>query len=225
MRENNAHKNLQSQTRMKPIYLGRNLATGQLKIALADTYLRNVVATLWITANQKNASFGNLTDMKRSIKHLLDEADTLARSDKYSDAMRLIDKLAEDNPEEAWIWRTRSYVSSRQGKIETAIDDISQAIAKCNTEPDFFYTRGILFFEQKQFREAVADFSQVIALCDLHGSDYYREGAFFFRADAYTRLKQYRDAESDCRHIRKNMQTWTDGFRTRADILAECRGS
>lgn len=94
----------------------------------------------------------------------------------------------------------------------------------CELEPDYYYTRGILFFKISRYTEAVRDFTEVLRLCDFHNSNYYREGAHFFRADAYVRLKQYDEARADCAHVRDDFQTWTDSLRTKECILNECKG-
>ena len=163
--------------------------------------------------------------MEPILRSKLNAIDDLARKEAYDEALRRVDQLIAESPEEPWTWRTRAYVNSRQGNADAAIADVSQAIARGEKEPDFVYTRGIFFFQVGRYREAVSDFTKVIELSDLHGSDYYREGAYFFRADSYVRLKEFAKAKDDCLHVRDEMSTWTDRLRTKAEILADCPAS
>ena len=160
--------------------------------------------------------------MNAPLRNQLSEIDDLTRADNCDEALRRLDLLAESHPGEAWIWRSRSYANSRRGEIQSALKDLAKAIEKCDQEPDFFYTRGILLFQEGRFREAVPDFTRVIELCALLGSNYYREGAYLFRADAHLRLRAYDKARADCRHVSDAMRTWTDRLRTKSEILAEC---
>jgi tetratricopeptide (TPR) repeat protein len=160
--------------------------------------------------------------MTTNVKQQLQEIDGLVKKESYGEASLLIEQLLELHPHEGWIWRKRAYINSHQGNLEAAIKDLSKAISICQIEPDFFYTRGILFFQDGRFRDAVADFTRVIELCDLLDSNYYREGAYFFRADSYVRLKEFKKARADCTRIRDGMSTWTDQLRSKAEILSEC---
>src|SRR6267143_1063798 len=121
------------------------------------------------------------------------------------------------------VGRKSACVNSHRAHNEAAITDVSKAIAICDKEPDYFYTRGILFFGEGNYRDAVADFTKVIELCDYHKSDYYREEAYFFRADAHVRLKEFERAKADCHYVRDGIRTWTDRLRTKTEILAECQ--
>jgi tetratricopeptide (TPR) repeat protein len=149
----------------------------------------------------------------------------LARAENYEAALRRIDQLAAEWPNEPKIWAERAFVNERQGDREAALCDLARTIALCNDEPHHFYIRGILLFQLGRYDEAICDFTKVLELCDYHKSNYYRSPAHFFRADAYLRLKQYKKAKADCEHVRDDMCTWTDRLRTKADILAECGGS
>lgn len=163
--------------------------------------------------------------MKTNLKSKLQAISELARKENYVEAIRRVDQLIREYPDEPWTWRTRAYVNSRQGNEDEAISDLSNAIERSDNEPDFYYSRGIILFEEGRHREAVSDFTKVIELSDLHGSDYYREGAYFFRADSYVRLKEFARAKDDCLHVRDDMRTWTDRLRTKAEILADCPAS
>ena len=163
--------------------------------------------------------------MNANLKSKLQAISELARKEDYLEAIRRVDQLIMEYPAEPWTWKTRAYVNSRQGNENAAIADLTNAIERSDNEPDFVYTRGILFFQVGRYREAVSDFTKVIELSDLHGSDYYREGAYFFRADSYVRLKEFARAKDDCLHVRDDMRTWTDRLRTKAEILADCPAS
>jgi tetratricopeptide (TPR) repeat protein len=149
-------------------------------------------------------------------------AKDLASSGSYAEAMEILDKLVAEQPEEAKAWAARAHVSGRERKLEAAIRDWSEAIRFMDKEPHYFYMRGIDLLSAAKYAEALADFSTVIELCDYHRSDYYREPAHFFRAETYLRLKDFARARADCEHVSDEMQTWVNGHRCKADILAEC---
>jgi tetratricopeptide (TPR) repeat protein len=152
----------------------------------------------------------------------LKKVETMARTDRYEDALRRLDKLAVAFPVEVEIWATRAYVNGRQGERAAAIADWTKAIGLCDKEPHYFYMRGSNYFRLGQFRKAVSDFTKVIELCDFYNSDYYREPAYFFRADAHVRLKEFEKAKADCMHLRDELPKWTDKLRTKAEIITEC---
>jgi tetratricopeptide (TPR) repeat protein len=160
--------------------------------------------------------------MSGYLKAELAQIDELVRAEKYSIALDRVEELTAQHPQEASIWRTRAYVNAHQGNTEDAIEDVSKAIEICDEEPDFYYTRGILFFRTARYQQAISDFTAVIKLCDCHGSDYYREGAHFFRADAYLRLNEFTKAREDCGYVRDGFQTWTDSLVSKDAILEKC---
>ena len=161
--------------------------------------------------------------MNKVVEVALDEVKTLALAEKYEEAIRRVDELVINYPNNPLIWRKRAYVNSLLGHIEAAIADVSRAISMCDIEPDFFFTRGTLFFGKKSYKDAVSDFTKVIWLCDYHKSDYYRGMAYFYRADAYFRLKEFENAKADCQHLEDGMRGWTDMVRTKEDILTDCQ--
>lgn len=163
--------------------------------------------------------------MGTNLAEALANIDELARLEKYQQALEQLGALAKQYPGNAWIWRSRAYIASRQGNTSVAISEISFAIELQDTEPDFYYTRGILQFQNGAFKACISDFTNVLKLCDVHSSNYYREGAFFFRADAYSRLGEFDKARADCLFVKDGMQTWTDGLRSKDDILKECSQS
>lgn len=151
----------------------------------------------------------------------LERASDMARAGNYEEAFLLLDMLVRGNAQHADTWAVRAFVNAHQGNRAAAIVDWSKAIALYE-EPHYFYMRGTNLFQLGEFREAIADFTRVIQLCDVYKSDYYRGPAYFFRADAHLRLMEFDEAESDCTHVRDDMQTWTDRLRTKAEILAGC---
>jgi tetratricopeptide (TPR) repeat protein len=163
--------------------------------------------------------------MNANLKSKLQAISELARKEDYLEAIRRVDQLIMEYPAEPWTWKTRAYVNSRQGNENAAIADLTNAIERSDKEPDFYYSRGVIMFQEGRYREAVEDFTRVIYLSDLHEFLYYREEAYFFRADSYVRLKEFARAKDDCLHVRDGMRTWTDGLRTKADILADCAAS
>lgn len=151
----------------------------------------------------------------------LEQVTDMARAGNYVEAFLLVDMLVRRDAQNADTWAARAFVNAHQGNRAAAIVDWSKAIG-LREEPHYFYMRGTNLFQLGEFREAIANFTRVIQLCDAYKSDYYRGPAYFFRADAHLRLMEFDEAESDCMHVRDDMQTWTDRVRTKAAILSEC---
>lgn len=147
----------------------------------------------------------------------------LVGAGKHDEALVLIDNLMTESPENPWLWRYRSYVNSMRVRDEDALLEINRAIELASEEPDFFFTRGRIFFLAGEFKEAVADFTTVVQLGDAYGNDYYLEAAYMHRADAYLRRGEFEKAKLDCEHVRDQIRLWTDRLRTKADILEECQ--
>jgi tetratricopeptide (TPR) repeat protein len=167
-----------------------------------------------------------MTPVPQELKSYLTKIEALASDAKYDEALTQLDKLIEAYPREPRVLASRAFVFSHQGSRGKAVLDWSQAISLSKTEPHYYYMRGIELFALKKYEDAVLDFSKVIELCDFHSSDYYRLGALFFRADAQVHLGNFALAKHDCMLIPDKMRTWTDGIRTKEDILDECkRGS
>ena len=85
--------------------------------------------------------------MNGHLKTELQKVDDLVAAEQYEVALMRLAELATQYPNEPSIWRTRGYMNSHQGKTEAAIADVSKAIEMCDIEPDYYYTRGILFFK------------------------------------------------------------------------------
>jgi tetratricopeptide (TPR) repeat protein len=163
-----------------------------------------------------------MEENEQSLVRELELIKRFARQDNYAEAIQRLDETEEAFPNEVRVLITRAYVNGRKGAREEAVANWTKAIALCDKEPHYFYSRGIEFFRLGRFRDAIADFTRVIELCDFYRSDYYRADAYFFRADAHLRLGEIEQVKSDCAYLRDDMQTWTDRIRTKAEILAEC---
>ena len=159
------------------------------------------------------------------LQGIIEAIKQLIQIHEYDDALRKINILVNDYPNEPEIWMMRAAIRSIQGGKEDAINNYSKAVRIIIDEPHPYYMRGIVYFQLERYWEAASDFTKVIELCDYHKSDYYREGAYFFRADTYIRLKEYDKAKADCDHISDGMVTWTDQLKSKSDLLAACQNS
>ena len=163
--------------------------------------------------------------MSRASKQQLEEARRLAQGSDYVAAIKQLDELAVDYPNDPWIFSTRAYVNARQGDYQAAIEDMSFAISKRHDEPHFHYRLGQYQFRIGDRHSAIKSFTNTIALCDKFDCDYYRGPAYFFRAETYLMMGQPGRALADCAKIPDGMKTWTNRVRTKADILAEARSA
>lgn len=160
--------------------------------------------------------------MDDRISNRLARIKDLAKREEYARAIGLLDEIGLEYQEEPKIWETRGFVLSRAGDGEAAIAAYSKALSMSAQEPHPFYMRGIVYFEMGSFSEAISDFTKVLELCDFYQSDYYRASAHGFRADAYIRLKDFKNALAECNHVPDGWSEWTDKLRCKADLLAEC---
>jgi tetratricopeptide (TPR) repeat protein len=141
--------------------------------------------------------------MTRSRRpEVIEEARSLARSHDYDRALKLLDTLSDEDPDDPEVWRSRAYVFDHKGDPLSAAVEISRAIALQDREPDLFFTRARYYMMSDRFREAVGDLTTTLALCDDYQSDYYREAAHLLRAYCHVRLSMADAALEDCVKVR-----------------------
>jgi tetratricopeptide (TPR) repeat protein len=153
----------------------------------------------------------------------IQQARALAKDCQFEAAFKLLDTLLQENPEDAEVWRTRAYVSDAEGNPQGAIHDITEAIARHDREPDYFFTRARYRMMCGEYRDAADDLTITLKLCDDFQSDYYREVAHLLRADCYAHLSMFREALSECQHVRDDATLGGIGrLVSRRDVLKLC---
>lgn len=156
------------------------------------------------------------------LEATIEQIRQLVKREKYSEAIELADHYLVNNPKEAQMWSSKSYVNAQAGDILGAIDDVSQAIALAPDEPAYWYKRGQYWFEKEDYKQAIVDFSHTIEASHKHGTSYYVGPAYLFRADSYLRIGELQKARDDCQQIPNDLRTWTDRIRTKEAIVKEC---
>lgn len=160
--------------------------------------------------------------MDQSLETELEKAKDLAKRERSTEALLLLDQLASQYPHDAWVLATRAYVLGREGDTEGAIRNWSDAIAICAQEPHFFFIRGIELLKIGKFHDSVADFTKAISLSEEYESIYYKLPAYLCRADANARLRNFIEARRDCESVPSDLRFWTDHLITKEEVLSRC---
>jgi tetratricopeptide (TPR) repeat protein len=158
----------------------------------------------------------------RAVQEGIEQAKALAKTNRYEEALALVDHLLRSHMAEPELWAARAFVAAHGKDYETAEQAIGRAIDLEQSEPDYVFTRGRYRLRSEQFSQAVADFTRTLELCDQLGSDYYREPAYFLRAEAYLAQGMVNEARADCEHVRDETVVWNGSVRSKKDILADC---
>jgi tetratricopeptide (TPR) repeat protein len=146
----------------------------------------------------------------------------MLKAGELEHAFELASSLLQESPDDARLWALRGRVAEQQANYQSAIDDLSRAIAISPLEPDYVFTRGRYRLAADDCRGALEDFTETLRLCDHHVSDYYRESAYFFRAESFLCLRTYDEARADCANVRDDTRMWTTALRSKQDILDAC---
>src|SRR5437660_691920 len=98
---------------------------------------------------------GDKVEMKPNITKLVDRSKQLARGGDDKGAMLLADKLVQQAPSEAEVWMLRGYLHELKNDHQSAIADLTEAIAIRSADPRLFFARGRSYFASSAFERAV----------------------------------------------------------------------
>jgi len=155
--------------------------------------------------------------MSKQLKEAYDLAVT--RGD-YDQALAICDALLDTDQGSVEVLKTRAQIYAHSGDFHKAIDDVSTIIDSSTSAPDDYFSRARWHIEVGNPAEALDDLNKVIEIGEEFSFHYYTESAFFYRAVAWLRLGHFKEAISDCQHVREDFLVYMrTGKISRADII------
>lgn len=133
----------------------------------------------------------------KTSKQLTEEARILLQKQRYEEAILLLNKAIDKNPENADAFNARGVALFELGKYKDALLDYEQAIRLDSQNYKPFYNRGEVYRVQKKYEQAIADYNRAICLAPSVADVYINRGiAYYNLHDTIQALADFRKAVS-----------------------------
>jgi Flp pilus assembly protein TadD len=123
----------------------------------------------------------SLADRKRAedetqSKHLVEQANELARQNKFPDALELLKQALENNPKNGFAYSQKAKIYFSMRQPDEAREAIQQALALQPFQPDFLYVLGVIAAQQGKQDEALAAFEKVTQIDPKEADAFFEIG-------------------------------------------------
>lgn len=150
----------------------------------------------------------------------LQSIQSLADSRQLGEAERAADALVGASPLCVRGHAKRAYVLQLSGRLQEAVNAISEALRLSPGEPAYLFNRARWRLEIGDALGAAADCTVGIATEKAVGSSYYTEALHLVRAAARIEMRDLNGAGDDCDQVRDGVQIWFDrGLQTKESLL------
>jgi tetratricopeptide (TPR) repeat protein len=120
-------------------------------------------------------------------KHLVEQANELARKNQFAEAMGLLEEALTQNPENAFAYSQKAKILFSLGDRKEAKEAILRAVELQPYQPDFLYVKGVILEHEENLDEALGIFQEVTEINPREADAYFEIGKI--------RLQQgYKDA-------------------------------
>jgi tetratricopeptide (TPR) repeat protein len=109
-------------------------------------------------------------------KHLVEQANDLARQNRFSDALALLDQALEKNPKNGFAYSQQAKIHFSMRRPEEARQAIQRALALQPFQPDFLYVFGVIAAQQGKQDEALAAFEKVTLINPKEADAFFEIG-------------------------------------------------
>ena len=128
-------------------------------------------------------------------KHLAEQANELARQNKFPDALELLKQSLQKNPNNGFAYSQKAKICSSMHRPEEARQAIQQALALQPFQPDFLYVLGVIAAQQGKQDEALAAFEKVTQINPKEADAHFEIGRIWMqRKDRAKALTAFRKA-------------------------------
>jgi len=128
-------------------------------------------------------------------KHLVEQANDLARQNRFPDALRLLNQALEKNPMNGFAYSQRAKIYFSAGEPGEARQSIQRALAIQPYQPDFLYVSGVIAAQGGNQEEALAAFEKVTQINPKEADAYFEIGRIWLqRKDRAKALAAFRKA-------------------------------
>jgi tetratricopeptide (TPR) repeat protein len=114
-------------------------------------------------------------------KHLVEQANDLARQNKFPDALVLLDQALEKNPKNGFAYSQQAKIYFSMHRLEEARQAIQSALAIQPFQPDFLYVSGVIVAQQGKQDEALAAFEKVTQINPKEADAFFEIGRIWMR--------------------------------------------
>ena len=120
-------------------------------------------------------------DRKRSedetqSKHLVEQANDLARQNNFPDALELLNQALEKNPKNGFAYSQQAKIYFSMHRPDEARQSIQQALALQPYQPDFLYVSGVIAAQEGKQDEALAAFEKVTQINPKEADAFFEIG-------------------------------------------------
>jgi tetratricopeptide (TPR) repeat protein len=109
-------------------------------------------------------------------KHLVEQANELARQNKFPEALDMLQQALEKNPKNGFAYSQEAKIYFSMHKPEEAREAIQQALQMQAYQPDFLYVAGVIAAAQEKLDEALAAFEKVTQISPKEADAYFEIG-------------------------------------------------
>jgi superkiller protein 3 len=114
-------------------------------------------------------------------KHLVEQANALARRNKFAEALELLKQALEKNPKNAFAYSQQAKIYFSMRQVDQARDAIVQALAIQPFQPDFLYVAGVIAAQEGKQEEALAAFEKATQINPKEADAYFEIGRIWLQ--------------------------------------------
>jgi tetratricopeptide (TPR) repeat protein len=128
-------------------------------------------------------------------KHLVEQANDLARQNKFPEAIELLQQALVKNPQNAFAYSQKAKILFSQQDMAGAREAIQQALALQAFQPDFLYVSGMIFEREGKLGDALEAFTKVTRINPKEADAYFENGQIHMQqGDRAAALNAFRKA-------------------------------
>ena len=109
-------------------------------------------------------------------KHLVGQANELARQNRFSEALALLEHALEKNPRNGFAYSQKAKIYFSIKQADPAHEAIAKALVIQPYQPDFLYVAGVIAAEQGNHEEALAAFDKVTQINPKEADAFFEIG-------------------------------------------------
>ena len=109
-------------------------------------------------------------------KHLVEQANEMARQNKFLEALELIQQALEKNPKNGFAYSQQAKIYFSMREPQKTSESIGKALGIQPYQPDFLYVAGVIAAQQGKQEEALAAFEKVTQINPKEADAYFEIG-------------------------------------------------
>jgi tetratricopeptide (TPR) repeat protein len=109
-------------------------------------------------------------------KHLVERANELARENKFTESLEMLEQALEKNPQNGFAYSQRAKIYFSMRELPKASESIGKALAIQPYQPDFLYVVGVIAAQEGKQEEALAAFEKAVQVNPKEADAYYEIG-------------------------------------------------